>query len=173
MTRWGTDRELNLLKYYAEQAKYGIIEIGVLEGGTTRYLCASSTVPVYAIDPIVKDSMEDIIGNEQSILNAIALYQPRCTFIKDYSANIAKTFDKKFDFIFIDGSHLYEDVKLDYELWYPKMEQGGIMCFHDSAPVETGGFQGWPGPTQVCDEIFLSGVMKLIARVDTIRTFQK
>ena len=34
-------------------------------------------------------------------------------------------------FIFIDGSHLYEQVLQDINLWYPKLRRGGILSGHD------------------------------------------
>jgi predicted O-methyltransferase YrrM len=38
---------------------------------------------------------------------------------------------KKFDYIYIDGDHTYEGVKLDYDLFWPMLKPGGIMTFHD------------------------------------------
>lgn len=39
--------------------------------------------------------------------------------------------DETFDLIFIDGSHLYLDIKEDLEIWYPKVKKEGIFCGHD------------------------------------------
>lgn len=39
--------------------------------------------------------------------------------------------DGYFDWIYIDGNHLYEFVKLDLELWYPKVKRGGYMAGDD------------------------------------------
>jgi hypothetical protein len=36
-----------------------------------------------------------------------------------------------FDWIYIDGNHLYEFVKLDLELWYPKVKRGGYVTGDD------------------------------------------
>jgi predicted O-methyltransferase YrrM len=38
---------------------------------------------------------------------------------------------RKIDFLFIDGSHLYKDIKLDFELYSPFVREGGIIMFHD------------------------------------------
>lgn len=35
------------------------------------------------------------------------------------------------DFMFIDGDHLYEPVKRDFELYSPLVRKGGIVAFHD------------------------------------------
>tara|TARA_B000000557_G_C20812579_1_gene461032 strand:+ start:1901 stop:2461 length:561 start_codon:yes stop_codon:yes gene_type:complete len=39
--------------------------------------------------------------------------------------------DESLDFVFIDGSHLYEDVLDDINHWYPKVKKGGILSGHD------------------------------------------
>ena len=36
-----------------------------------------------------------------------------------------------FDWIYIDGNHLYEFVKLDLELWYPKIKRRGYITGDD------------------------------------------
>ena len=53
---------------------------------------------------------------------------------QDYSYNIHGNFeDESFDVVYIDGSHKYEDVMKDLELYYPKVKGGGIICGHDYA----------------------------------------
>jgi hypothetical protein len=39
--------------------------------------------------------------------------------------------DNSLDFIYLDGSHLYEDVKRDLNDWLPKLKNDGLMCGHD------------------------------------------
>lgn len=42
-----------------------------------------------------------------------------------------------FDFIFVDGGHDYKTVNMDYQLYYPMLNKGGVMAFHDiAAPDE-------------------------------------
>jgi len=38
------------------------------------------------------------------------------------------------DFLFIDGDHSYEGVKLDFEMYGPLVRKGGIIAFHDIVP---------------------------------------
>jgi hypothetical protein len=47
----------------------------------------------------------------------------------------------KFDFVYIDGDHSFEDVLMDCMLWWPLLAEGGIMAGHDFkllAEVEQG-----------------------------------
>ena len=52
--------------------------------------------------------------------------------IKGKSENSVVNFkDESIDFLYIDGSHLYENVKKDIELYYPKMKNNSILAGHD------------------------------------------
>jgi predicted O-methyltransferase YrrM len=39
------------------------------------------------------------------------------------------------DFLFIDADHTYEGVKRDFELYSTLVAEGGLIGFHDIAPV--------------------------------------
>ena len=82
------------------------------------------------------------------------------------SEDAAKDFDKKVELIFIDGSHEVEDVKLDFELWYPKMVEGGIMAFHDSI------YHSGPRKT-VKKYVYKSGLFRNIQLIDSITYAEK
>jgi SAM-dependent methyltransferase len=175
MVRYTQDREVLCLQKYAAKAYRGIVEIGVLDGDTTRKMAEVSGVMIYGIDPLIPDSMDkNLVGNENSIRENMRFY-PRFNFIKDYSYNVVHNFTGYFDFIFIDGSHEYEDVKRDVEEWTTILEPHGFFALHDSAPVEPGGvwFGGWPGPTRLAEELKEGHRFNFIERVDTIHVFQK
>lgn len=44
-------------------------------------------------------------------------------------------FEAPIDLLFIDGDHHYEVVKADIANWSPKIVPGGVISFHDYAPL--------------------------------------
>lgn len=46
--------------------------------------------------------------------------------------------DNSVDVVYIDGDHTYEGVKLDIEVWWPKVKPGGFLCGHDYCKGTTG-----------------------------------
>ena len=51
--------------------------------------------------------------------------------------------DGSLDFAFIDACHLYDDVRQDIALWYPKIKVGGLVAGHDYVASEG----SWVGRT--------------------------
>lgn len=47
--------------------------------------------------------------------------------------------EERVDFLFIDGDHTYQGVKMDFELYSPLVKKGGIVAFHDIGKNEEGG----------------------------------
>ena len=173
--RYTTDAEIVVLKKYASQSKVGIIEIGVLDGKTTKQMGKVANVPIYGIDPLVPDSgNRRLIGLEKHIINNMDFYS-RFIFFKDYSYNIVENWQYKFDFIFIDGDHRYKSVRKDFIDWFLLLESNGIIAFHDSAPVMSmpGSFEGWPGPTKLVSELKKDRNLKYIETIDTLTIFKK
>lgn len=67
--------------------------------------------------------------------------------IRMTSLEAAKLYeDESLDFVFLDASHKYKDVKEDMEAWYPKVKQGGIFAGHD--------YPTWPEVVKAVDEFF-------------------
>jgi predicted O-methyltransferase YrrM len=179
MARYTTDAEVNLLCRYSSISKKGIVEIGVLDGETTLSLSKHTNCPIYGIDPIISDSMDqNLIGSSESILSNMRDYKD-FVFYQDYSFNVVKTFKSEFDFIFIDGDHKYEAVKKDFIDWFTLLDDGGYIAFHDSGPVTSinADFKGWEGCIKLVEEIkegiHFNGKMEWVENVDTINVFRK
>jgi hypothetical protein len=172
MARYCTSNEAIAFDRYIKKAKIGIVEIGVLDGESTRAFAKATNIHVYGIDPIVPDSMDvNLIGNALTVLDNLKDCF-NASFIKDYSYNVVKTWNIQFDFIFIDGDHRYESVKKDFFDWYPLLSDQGVVAIHDSAPIKNS-FQGWPGPIQLVSEIKEKNIASYIETVDCTSFFRK
>jgi predicted O-methyltransferase YrrM len=69
--------------------------------------------------------------------------------IKLTSSEASKLYtDNSLDFVFLDASHDYDNVKLDVMCWYPKVKQGGILAGHDY-------ISEWPDVIRAVDEFIL------------------
>jgi hypothetical protein len=166
------NNEIETHTKYAYGSKDLIVEIGVLYGQTTKIILENTEARVYGIDPIIPDSMnENLIGDVDKINELVKTY-PNFTFIKDYSFNVVKNWDKKIDYLFIDGDHKYEAVKQDLEEWYPHVKVGGFISIHDSA-ANRGGPSFWPGPSKLADELILDLRFEYVETLTALTVFKK
>lgn len=152
-----------------------IVEIGSFKGKSTIWLAqgskAAKNIKVYAIDPHTG------AGEYSSLYGATSTFEEFRKHIENAKVNdivvplrkmseeAAREFKEPVELVFIDGAHEYELVKLDFDLWSPKLVDHGIIAFHDTVL--------WPGPKAVVKEyIFKSKNFKNCGSVDSI-TFGK
>ena len=62
--------------------------------------------------------------------------------------------DNSLDFVFIDASHDYVNVKKDIEHWYPKVKTGGIIAGHDYT-------DGWVDLVRAVDDFLFENKLVL------------
>ncbi len=152
---------------------YGI-EIGVLNGETSAFLLSLCDTLI-GIDPIEPDSMDSsLIGSTEKIHNNTKRFGARFMFINDYSFNVAAgILDNSNDFVFIDGDHTYEAVKLDYKLYFPKVKIGGLIFIHDSR-MNRGGANFHVGPSRFVDELIINdNRVEIIGETFSLTCFKK
>lgn len=141
---WLTEAEGLFLYNTAKKVKTGnaIVEIGSWKGKSTICLGNGSQdgnrVKIFAIDPHIGSSEHrkmfgkvDTFEEFKQNINRGGIsefVEP----IRDTSENAAKNLNQQIEFVFIDGAHEYNFVKLDFKLWFPKVVNGGILAFHDS-----------------------------------------
>lgn len=176
---WLSDREGETLYNLAMNCKGKgvIVEIGSWKGKSTIWIGNGSKngkkIKVYAIDPH-KGSSEHQKENKkiwtfEEFKNNIkkAKLDDIIVPLVKTSEEAAKNFNKPVEFIFIDGAHEYEFVKLDFDLWFPKVVNGGIIAFHDTIGC-------WSGPKKVvADCVYKSKHFKDVKFVDTITFARK
>lgn len=175
---WLTDKAGESLYNLAKNCKENgvIVEIGSWKGKSTIWLAKGSKVgnklKVYAIDPHTGSSehkerygkVSTFAEFKQNIKNAKVddIVIP----IVKTSEEAVKIFDEPVEFIFIDGAHEYELVKLDFKLWFPKLIDGGIIAFHDTT--------WWAGPKKVAEKyVYKSKNFRNVGLIDSITFAEK
>ena len=171
---WLRDDEAILLNQLAAQTTPGtiIVEIGSWKGKSTIALASSAKVPVYAIDPHTGspehrqkgepvDTYKDFINNIKRHNLTKKIKPLRLT-----SREAAKKINKSISLLFIDGDHSYQAVSQDFKDYYPKLQIGGTIAFHDTI--------SWPGPRKlVTQQLYFGNHFKNIRLVGSITYAQK
>jgi len=111
------------------------VEIGSYLGASALFLASGMKERVghvYCVDTWKNEGMSE--GERDTFdefFKNIRLLKDFITPLRGCSTEVAKTFDKGIDLIFIDGDHEYAGVKDDIESWLPKVKNGGVVVFHD------------------------------------------
>ena len=175
---WLTLKEGRLLYDLARRCtgRGVIVEIGSWKGKSTIWLASGSRrgagVPVYAIDPHTAES--DNLATQSAVptfaeftrnirqAGVADLVVPLVTT----SAEAARDFEHPVELIFIDGAHDYASVALDFELWFPRVVDGGTIAFHDTV--------AWEGPRRlVAQRVFRSEWARRARFVDSTTVAEK
>ncbi len=143
-----------LLKIYKDLQPTRILEIGSLTGRALRHFMhyVQEGAIVISLDLPVRDfcGPGDFRVEEQehnytvewpkwAKENKIKLYLIKGMSQNAKSLEQVKNITPELDFVFIDGNHMYEYVKKDYEMYSPLVRKGGIIAFHDIGLNEEGG----------------------------------
>ena len=150
--------EGELLYHLASNCPTGgnIVEIGSWKGRSTvwmgRGVKKNAKAHIFAIDPHTGSPEHNLASQDVYTFTEFKTNIQKMnvadviTPILASSDEAAKDFDKPVDLLFIDGAHEYKSVKLDFDVWFPKLKIGGMIAFHDSVG------DGWPGVKQLVRE---------------------
>lgn len=121
---WTSIGELCRLAEYASQATH-ICEIGSYHGKSALMMAmANPAVYILCIDqPESTDAEQTLVCNTGPYRDQITVYSGTSSCLKGAKG--------LYDFAFIDGGHLFEDVKKDISMVLPTMKAGGIISGHD------------------------------------------
>lgn len=130
-------------------SKIKFIEIGAYQGKSACYMAVEIINSGKNIEFDVVDHWDDELCLEFHHMKSESNIEENDLLYKKYLENIepvkhvinsvrmksveaSKLYeDDTFDFIFLDASHFYEDVKDDLNAWFPKLKKGGIFAGHD------------------------------------------
>ena len=128
---WFTYRQLytDIVRRFPSGSTF--VEVGSWKGKSTAYMAieianSQKNIDFYCVDiweP--KELYQTFLENMSPITGFFKS-------LKMKSEDAASLFDNEtLDFVFIDASHEYEDVKNDIKCWLPKVRKNGILAGHD------------------------------------------
>jgi predicted O-methyltransferase YrrM len=159
-------RREKLKLYQLASQKHGVfVEIGSYLGVSSCFIAegikqSGKQSILYCIDTWQNDAMSD--GKKetyQEFIEVTKKYQEIIIPLKGWSYDVAKSFDKKIDFLFIDGDHSYKGVKKDVDLWVPKLSSGALVVMHDI---------GWAEGVQLVVKEYIAPIAKRDGRLPNL-----
>jgi hypothetical protein len=135
-----------LVPHFGKETPLVGVEIGVAGGsGSIQMLLNFPNLHLYCIDPWLHIDLqpyevggwtqEQHDNGKAEFLNRISLFKDRVTILQTTSDIAVYSIPENIDFIFIDGHHVYDQVKKDITNYYPKVRSGGIVSGHDFLQV--------------------------------------
>jgi|TARA_B100000780_G_scaffold277089_1_gene247026 hypothetical protein len=133
-----------------------VLEIGSFMGESTFMLGAMGCFDeIHCIEPFSGDISEYKYlspndgwkGVKREFWTNTRLFKDKVHLYQDFSYNMADKFENEsFDMVYIDAKHDYESVKLDLELYLPKVKIGAVIAGHDYSKT-------FPGVQRAVNEI--------------------
>jgi len=112
-------------------------EIGTYLGENAENILKTISIKkLYLIDSYIPYVRVDGVLYDTKLCFPIAKqrlsrFKQKIRFIKKKSSEAVNDVPDNLDFVYIDGNHIYEHVKEDIELYYPKIKRGGVIGGHD------------------------------------------
>jgi cephalosporin hydroxylase len=123
---YNTDLGINSNMLHQTSSKYKnsiFVDLGVREGNSSEIMLINSDInnnKVYGVDV------------DWSLLKQELKVHSNYTPILGDSSTVGKYWDKKINGLFVDTFHIKEQVLTELYFWYPHIEEGGFIAFHDT-----------------------------------------
>lgn len=171
-----------LLELERERGEVAYLEIGVLGGGTVKFLRDNTTQVRFTGVDLFEDFTPDAANTHISATFKMADVQrslgERARLIKGDSRLVLKQLREegdRFDMIFIDGNHTYAAIREDLENSLPLLRDGGCVAFHNTSVhifPDTKYIARDGGPWKVTQELRRRPEFFLEADVERVRIFR-
>jgi predicted O-methyltransferase YrrM len=121
------------VKRFSSGSKF--VEIGIWEGRSTCHMAdrikrSAKKIKFIAIDTFSnKSRYKRFLKNVTD--NKLEDYIDICVGRSQDVAKLPWFLFNKFEFVFVDGSHKYDDVYDDLRFWYPLVREKGVFAGHD------------------------------------------
>tara|TARA_B110000467_G_C18288471_1_gene463215 strand:+ start:15 stop:668 length:654 start_codon:yes stop_codon:yes gene_type:complete len=153
---FGLIHQLQFIQYhFKEKGGLKMLEIGSYRGEST-FMWASSGMfdEIICIDPYKGKTdnknkyFDEDWGTVKRDFWTNTRYFNNIKLVQDFSYNVIDSYPNNyFDFIYIDASHEYDDVKKDIQISLPKVKENGLIGGHDYQSE-------WPGVIKAVNERF-------------------
>ena len=126
-----------------------LVEVGSYRGRSTCCLafgCRGTQKRIYAVDTFDGKLWE---SQYRTVFEEFKQNIDRCGLssfvepVKGLSSEVAKNWSKPIHFLFVDGSHVYDDVMADFTGFFPHVVSGGVVAFHDVHETKPGVLRAW------------------------------
>jgi hypothetical protein len=138
-----------------------VVEIGAYKGKSTCFIAEGlrgSSSRLYSVDTWFNDGgmRQSRMDTFPDFLRNISPWSGKIIPLRGFSVDIRKAwpFERKIDFLWIDGDHAYAGVKKDIEDWLPLVRGGCFVCFHD--------YREYPDVKRAVDEKIFEGRLRLV-----------
>jgi predicted O-methyltransferase YrrM len=129
---------INYIRQYRKTEEMSMIEIGSYAGESTK-IFSENFKQVISIDPFINDyDSNDItcqfmpLDKVYDIFKQVLNQHPNIKHIRMTSDDaIREIKDEKFDFVYIDGLHTYEQIKKDITNYLPLLNENALIGGHD------------------------------------------
>jgi MMP 1-O-methyltransferase len=160
-------------------AKASLVEIGVAEGVSAlavREVMAENG-KLYLIDPFHLSRIPALNFMKRTARRAVeSCARGSVIWIEKFSSDAVQTWDKKIDFLLIDGDHSEAAVRSDWERWSRFVVAGGIVLFHDARLFRDGWTTSEYGPVKLVNDLFRrqrAAGWAIVDEVDSIIVVEK
>ena len=148
-----------------------VAEIGVDSGGSSEIIRElNCPKELYLIDPWDLSEWSNEIWDTKKAKKEVYDkfgHLDNVKIIENFSIEASKMFeDQYFDWVYIEASLQYEDVKADLVHWLPKIKKGGYLCGGQFSFLDQ---QKWPAVNGAVIEFILEYIEK---RPEVIETLQ-
>lgn len=126
--------ERELLASFLGGAKR-IVEIGVFEGYTTRFLAerADNDAVIFGVDPFFAGRLGICWGERIARkYNVRHLASGKLRLVMKFSTEVDGDVPAPVDLVFIDGDHSLDGITKDWAYWSERLKPGGIIALHDT-----------------------------------------
>lgn len=111
------------------------VEIGVSSGANALNIAENLDIrKLYLVDPYIEYEhykQENIDVWKEKAHHLLEKYSDRIIWVEKISKDAAADIPNGLDFVYIDGSHLYEVVLNDIGIYYKKVKSGRLIGGHD------------------------------------------